>query len=86
MLRGTASDKVIAVVHTLSILLITASAFSIYGALQMMNARKHGFAMTSAIITILTGFLGTLIGIPIGIWSLIVLLKPEIKSAFDGKS
>lgn len=74
-----------AVGNTLMILSFPALAFSIYSALQMMNARKHGFAMASAIITILSGFF-LLIGFPIGIWALIVLLKPEIKSAFADKS
>ena len=70
---------------TLLILAFPVLAFSIYSALQMMNARKHGFAVTSAIITILSGFfpIFILIGLPIGIWALIVLQKPEIKSAFD---
>jgi hypothetical protein len=67
--------------NTFLILAFPALAFSIYGALQMMNARKYGFAMTSAIITILFGFI-IMIGFPIGIWALIVLLKHENKSAF----
>lgn len=75
----------LAVGNTLLTLAFPAQAFSIYSALQMMNARKHGFAITSAIITILSG-LQTLIGFPIGIWALIVLLKPEIKSAFARNS
>ena len=72
-------------VQTLSILSFPALAFSIYGALQMMNGRKHGFAITSAIITILSGFVA-LIGFPIGIWALVVLLKPETKSSFISNS
>jgi hypothetical protein len=69
--------------QTLCILFFPTLAFSIYGALQMMNARKYGFAIASAIITILSGCV-VVIGFPIGIWALIVLLKPEIKSAFAG--
>lgn len=72
-------------VQTLSILSFPALAFSIYGALQMMSGRKHGFAITSAIITILSGFVA-LIGFPIGIWALVVLLKPETKSSFTSNS
>lgn len=69
--------------QTLLILSLPALAFSIYGALQMMNVKKHGFAVTSAIINIVFGFSGCLlISVPVGIWALIVLLKPEIKSAF----
>jgi len=80
-------ENVVAALYTLLILAFPALAFSIYGALQMMNARKHGFAITSAIITIFSGFFPViLIGIPIGIWALVVLLKPEIKSAFARNS
>jgi len=70
--------------NTLMISSFPVLAFSIYGGLQMMNARKYGFAIASAIITVLSGFLA-LIGFPIGIWALIVLLKPETKSAFVSK-
>jgi hypothetical protein len=72
-------------VQTLSVLSLPALLFSMYGALQMMNLRKHGLAITSAIITILSGFLA-FVGFPIGIWALVVLLKPETKSAFTGNS
>ena len=72
---------IIRAVQTLDILSIPALAFCIYSALQMMNARRYGFAITSAIITILSGFFA-LIGFPIGIWALIVLLKRETKSVF----
>ena len=78
-------EKVLAVLNTLLILFFPALAFCIYSALQMMSARKHGFAIAGAIITILSGF-SFLIGFPIGIWALIVLQKPEIKSAFAGNS
>lgn len=67
--------------QTLNILALPAFVFSIYSALQMMNAKKHGFAVTSAIITIFYCF-QTLIGLPIGIWALIVLLRSDTKFAF----
>jgi hypothetical protein len=82
---GSADQGIIAAVKALWLLGFPAYAFCIYSALQMMNARKHGFAITSAVITILSGC-QNLIGIPIGIWALIVLQKPEIKSAFAGNS
>jgi hypothetical protein len=58
----------------------------IYGAIQMMNARKYGLAMASAVLAIipLTSCCFVL-GIPIGIWALVVLRKPEIKAAFRGE-
>jgi hypothetical protein len=77
---------VLRAVQTLIILSFPALAFSIYGALQMMNVKKHGFAVASAVIIILFGFVSFLLIVPVGIWALIVLLKPEIKSAFAGNS
>lgn len=82
---GNADASIIAAVKVLWVLAFPVYAFSIYSALQMMNANKHGFAIMSAIITILSGC-QNLIGFPIGIWALIVLLKPEIKSAFEGNN
>jgi hypothetical protein len=73
---------VLRLLQTLCILFLLAFAFSIYGAVEMMNARKYGFAKTSAIINICTVVCGVPIGLPAGIWALIVLTKAEIKSAF----
>ena len=73
------------VAQTFAVLLLFGHAFCIYSALQMMKARKHGSAITSAIIAIVSG-LQTCIGLPIGIWALVVLIKPEIKSAFVGNN
>ncbi len=75
----------LAIGNTLYILLLPVLAFSIYGAFQMMNTRKYGITIASAIITILSGITGPLpwIGIAIGIWALIVLLKSETKAAFE---
>lgn len=78
-------ELLIAAARTVQILFFPALGFSIYSALQMMEARKHAFAIASAIITILSGWLAC-IGIPIGIWALIVLLKPEIKATFADQS
>ena len=63
------------------VLVFCASAFSLYGALEMMNSRKYSIAIVISIIAILS-VCQTLIGLPIGIWALVVLMKPDIKSAF----
>jgi hypothetical protein len=65
---------------------ILAFAFSIFGAVQMMNAKQHGIALTSAILNMLTILCGIPISVPFGIWAFIVLLKPEVKSAFASNS
>lgn len=78
------------VMPIISIVQFAAFGCSVYGAIQMMSLKKYGFAMTSAIIItaapiIAIGCHGVLIT-PIGIWALVVLLKPEIKSAFARNS
>ncbi len=55
------------------------------GASKMKNAESYGFAMAAAIIAMIP-CLGPccLLGLPFGIWALIVLMKPEVKAAFQG--
>lgn len=55
------------------------------GASKMKNAESYGFAMAAAIIAMIP-CIGPccLLGLPLGIWALIVLLKPEVKAAFQG--
>ncbi len=55
------------------------------GASKMKNAESYGFAMAAAIIAMIP-CLGPccLLGLPFGIWALVVLMKPEEKAAFQG--
>lgn len=59
------------------------NGFIIFGALKMKNLENFGLAMAASIVALIPCF-GTCccIGIPVGIWSLIVLNKPEVKAAF----
>jgi hypothetical protein len=57
-------------------------AIIICAALQMKALRNHGFAMTGAILALIPCNLAWVFGLPFGIWALVVLSKPEIKSAF----
>jgi hypothetical protein len=55
----------------------------IYGALQMRALKSFGLAMTSAILVMLPcAGCCCLLGLPVGIWALVTLNKPEVKSAF----
>jgi hypothetical protein len=58
----------------------------IYGAVQMLNGQKYGLAKTAAILAVipLTSCC-FLVGMPIGIWALVVLGQPEIKALFRGE-
>ena len=54
-----------------------------YGAMKMKNLQSHGWAYTASILAAVPCVSPCcLIGLPIGIWALVVLSKPEVKSAF----
>jgi len=61
------------------------SGFIIWASLQMKQLRGWTMAVVASIVAMIP-CIGPccLIGIPIGIWSVIVLMKPEVKSAFSG--
>jgi serine/threonine protein kinase len=53
----------------------------IIGGLKMLRLESHGLAMTVSVLALLP-LTGCLIGIPMAIWSLVVLGRPEVKAAF----
>ncbi|MBS0204796.1 MAG: hypothetical protein JSS49_17965 [Planctomycetes bacterium] len=54
------------------------------GALKMKNLTNYGLAMTASILAMIPCFSPCcLIGLPIGIWSLVVLGDASVKSKFD---
>lgn len=59
-------------------------ALVLAGALQMRSLGNYGLAMAGAIVAIIpcTSPCCCLIGMPIGIWCLTVLNRPEVKQAF----
>jgi hypothetical protein len=53
------------------------------GAAKMRALESYGFAMTITILAMIPCISPCcLLGLPIGIWSLVVLLDPNVKSAF----
>lgn len=52
------------------------------GALKMRRLEAYGLAITASILAMLPCHPAFLLGLPIGIWSLVVLLRPETKAAF----
>ncbi|MHB1423579.1 MAG: MJ0042-type zinc finger domain-containing protein [Gemmataceae bacterium] len=53
------------------------------GAMKMKSLSSYGFAMTSSIMSMLPCSCCCIVGLPIGIWSLVVLNRPEVKDAFS---
>ena len=58
------------------------AAIILVGGIKMKRLESYGLAMTGSIVAMLPCSLCCLVGLPIGIWALVVLSKPEVKSAF----
>jgi hypothetical protein len=66
-----------------SVIGLIVSVVILLGALKMQKLQNYGFAMAASIIAMIPCFSPCcLLGLPIGIWAIIVLSKPEVKSAF----
>jgi predicted Zn finger-like uncharacterized protein len=52
------------------------------GAARMLQRQNYGLAMTASIVAMLPCNGCCILGLPFGIWSLVVLNQPEVKDAF----
>jgi hypothetical protein len=79
MIRGVGGTAAI----VLGLIQAAIGGLTIFGAIKMKNLESYGLAMTCSILNLLPCLSGCcFVGLPIGIWSLVVLMKPEVKSAF----
>jgi hypothetical protein len=86
---GAATDQYMSMMSggvgiVVSLLGLALYGFVLWGAMQMKQLRNWNIAMGASIAAMLPCGCCCIIGLPIGIWSLIVLMKPEVKSAFVG--
>ena len=58
------------------------SAFILFGAMKMKKLQSRGLALAASIVAFLPLWSCCCAGIPLGIWSLVVLNKPEVKASF----
>jgi hypothetical protein len=66
-----------------SVVGIALSVVILLGALKMRKLESHGFAMAASVIAMVPCLSPCcFLGLPIGIWAVVVLSKPEVKSAF----
>jgi predicted Zn finger-like uncharacterized protein len=65
-----------------SIIGIALGALILTGGVMMKQLRNYGLAMTGAIVAMLPCSLCCLLGLPLGIWSLVVLNNQDVKDAF----
>ena len=56
----------------------------ILGAVKMMRLKSHGFATVASVLALLPCGPAWLLGLPMGIWSLVVLSRRDVKAAFQG--
>jgi tRNA A-37 threonylcarbamoyl transferase component Bud32 len=60
---------------------MASSGYMIFAGLNMMRLERWGAALAASILALFVSP-GNLIGLPLGIWSLVVLARPEVRSAF----
>jgi hypothetical protein len=65
------------------IILLIAAIFVLYGSLKMKQLTNYRTAMAAAVVAMIP-LVGPccFLGIPFGIWAMIVLLKPHVRDAF----
>ncbi len=67
-----------------SLLGLILSVLILMGAIKMRSLQSYEFSMTAAIVAMLPCVTSCcLIGLPFGIWALMVLTKPDVKSHFN---
>ena len=52
------------------------------GGIKMKRLENYALAMTASIVALLPCSACCIVGLPIGIWALVILSKPEVKSSF----
>lgn len=56
------------------------------GGLKMLKLQSHGLALAAAIIALLPLSCCCVIGVPLGVWALVVLLRADVKAAFAAQA
>jgi len=81
------ADKVLAMISTFglgfAIVGVLGGIFILFGGFKMRRLESYGLCMAASIVAMIPCLSACcLVGLPIGIWSLVMLSKPEVKSAF----
>ena len=66
----------------ISLVVATMNGFVLFGAIKMLRLQNFGLVMAAVIVAMLPCQCCCLLGLPFGIWALMVLKKPEVKSQF----
>ena len=65
-----------------SLVIAAVNGFVLLGAINLLRLRNYGMAMFASIVAMLPCQCCCLLGLPAGIWALVILNKPEVKSHF----
>ena len=66
------------------LLFAAVSLFVTIAAILMLNRRLYGFAIAGSILAMMNiGNFCCLLGLPFGIWSLVILARPDVKRLFE---
>ncbi len=66
----------------ISLVIAAVNGFVLFGAINLLRLRNHGVAMVACIVAMLPCQCCCLFGLPAGIWALVIMNKPEVKSQF----
>ena len=66
----------------ISLAIAALNGFVLFGAIKLLRLQNRGMAMAGAVVAMLPCQCCCVLGLPFGIWALVVLSKPEVKSAF----
>lgn len=67
----------------LNFLNIIFAAVILLGGMKMSKLKSYNLAMAASVLAMLPCSVCCIIGLPAGIWALMTLMKPEVKSAFN---
>jgi hypothetical protein len=83
-----AKSFILFLIHPMwKVLPIPASALIFFGGWRMRQVKSWGLSVAASVCAMLplTACCCCIAGLPVGAWSLVVLMKPEVKAAFQGR-
>jgi len=66
----------------INLIIAAMNGFVLFGAIQLLRLQNHTVATIASVVAMLPCQCCCLFGLPFGIWALVVLNKPEVKSQF----
>jgi hypothetical protein len=66
----------------INLVIVALNAFVLFGAVKLMRLQSHGLVMAACVVAMLPCQCCCMLGLPFGIWAVIVINKPEVKSQF----